>query len=843
MVTTALRETWSRKRRLGGTVFAVFLGVALLCGAFVLSDTLGRGIKGFFANNYNGVDVVVRSATTLGSGPNPTRAPIPASLVRRVADVPGVDEARPVIDGYAQIVGPDGKAVTGNGPRTAGNWLGGSPLNPYRMYAGRPPRADGEVVIDKATAQASGLHAGSRTTVLAPDPHPVTVTGIVTFGASDAFGGSSYVGFDLAAAQRYLARPGQVSSIDVRADGGIGKAALAARIAGELPSGVQAVPGTVAAEEATRTVDEEFLSTFKTVLSALAALSLLVAVFSIFNTQTILTAQRARESALLRAIGASRRQIFAAAIAESAIVGAAASALGIGGGLGIAYALKGIFAGMNLTLPGSGLAVRADGVLIAFAVGVLVTVMAGLIPARRASRVAPLAAVRDMSAAAIRPGRGRTWAGASALLFAVGLITVGLTAGRALPAAVGAILGVGAAITIGPVAAGPAVRMVTGAFGRRRNSTARLAGRNAQRDPHRVSSAATALLVGTALVAGATVLAASLRASRDDSVAGTLRADLVISPANANGAPASLSPQVAQVAQRTPGVTNAAAVGTGTLRLAGDATSATVVDPTRLSGLLDLGVHAGGTDAVHGNVIAVRHSLADDRGWHVGSAVPVRFPDGHTVTARIGAEYTGRGLVSDVVIAPATWSAHSAQQRASSVLVDVAPSTDIGQVQDRLAVALKPYGEPPVRDRAGFIDASSAQIGMALNLVYAMLALAVLIAVLGIANTISLSVFERTRELGLLRAIGLTRRQTRTLVRVEAVIVAALGSLAGVVLGALGGAAVVASTDSAALHRLAVPAGPLIVILLGGALSGVLAAARPARRAARLDVLSALAAT
>jgi putative ABC transport system permease protein len=384
MLKISLRETWARKRRLLGTVFAVFLGVSLLSGTFVLSDTLGRGIKGFFADSYGGVDVVVRSSEQLGNGPTAVRSPISDDLVAQVAAVPGVLEAQPVISGYAQIVGTDGKAVTGNGPRGGGNWLGSSPLNPYRIAAGHAPHANDEVVIDKATADSSGLRPGTRTSVLSPSPHPVTIAGVAKFGQSDAFGGASYVGFTLPAAQQYLAKAGMVSSIQVRAAEGVSANALVDRVTAEVPQGLQVITGSAASDEATDSVNDEFLSLFRTVLSGLAGLSLLVAIFSIFNTQSILAAQRTRESALLRAVGASRRQVFSGAIGEAAVVGVVASALGIGGGILLTFGLKGIFASMNLTLPGSGLELRPTGPLIAFGVGVLVTVLASLVPARRA---------------------------------------------------------------------------------------------------------------------------------------------------------------------------------------------------------------------------------------------------------------------------------------------------------------------------------------------------------------------------------------------------------------------------------------------------------------------------
>ena len=842
MIRLALRETWSRKRRLGGTLFAVFLGVALLSGTFVLSDTLGQGVKGFFADSYGGVDVVVRADQLIEDGPVPARSPLPESLVDTVRTVPGVAEAAPVVSGYAQIIGSDGKAVSGNGLRTGGNWLGAGPLNPYKLATGRGPSADGEVVIDKATADSSGLHPGSRTAVLTPEPHPVTVVGVARFGRADALGGNSYVGFSLAAAQRWLGRPGQVSTIQIRAEDDVTQQTLAARIARLVPDSVDAVTGAAATTEATQVVDDEFLSAFRSVLAGLAALSLLVAIFSIFNTQSILAAQRTRESALLRALGASRKQVFAGALSEAVVVGVVASTLGVAGGILITLGLKGIFAGMNLTLPGSGLSVQPGMMLIAFGVGVLVTALASVVPARRASAVAPLAALRAVESNAVRPSRRRTVAGAAALIGGVTAAMGGLFTSNAVAAAVGALVVVSAVIVLGPALSGPTVRALAAPWARRRGSAAQLASRNARRDPHRVSGAATALLVGTALVAFATVLAGSLRASADDSVAGVLRADLVISPANANGAAASLSPDVAIAAGRTPGVADAAALGEGTAVLGGASTTMTVADPAGLRGLADLGVRSGSAENLAGASIAVRTDFASDRGWRVGSAVPIVYPDGHRGRVTVRALFAGQGLVAGVIVPSATWTEHSPQPRVANVLIRADESVSIADVKRRLGAALTPFGQPPVRTGAEYIDTASSTISTALNLVYVMLALAVLIAVLGIANTISLSVFERTRELGMLRAIGFTRRQTRTTVRIEAVLVAALGSIAGVVLGALSAVVVISTSTTNALHELSVPTPPLAIVLFGGVLSGVIAAARPARRAAHLDPLAAIAA-
>ncbi|WP_020669505.1 FtsX-like permease family protein [Amycolatopsis nigrescens] len=843
MLRLALRETWARKRRLAGTMFAVFLGVALLSGTFVLSDTLTRSVNQSLSDTFSGISVVVRSSQALDPSPRPDRSTLPAELVTAVAAVPGVAEAAPVIGGYAQILGRDGRAALGDGFRVGASWIGETPLNNYRLAEGRSPAADHEVVIDRSTARAVGLTLGTSTTVLAPEPHPVTVVGIATFGSADGFLGSSYVGFTLAAAEKHLGKPGQVSNIFVHAQPGVAKADLAASISAVLPPGVQAVVGSEASAEATGVINEGLLVNLNLVMSGLAALSLLVAIFSIYNTQSILTAQRTRELALLRAVGASKRQVLLGALGEAGIVGAVAALFGLGGGLLLTLGLKGAFAGFNVMLPGSGLVVRPAGLLISFAAGVLATVLAGLVPALRASRVAPLAALRDVEARAANPGGARAPIGLGLLGFGV-LGVVGSMAGLGVvTGGVGVLLVVAGAIALGPIAAGPAMKYFSAPFGARRGAPLDLAVRNAVRDPHRVAGAATALLVGTLLVTLATVLAGSLRASLDAAAAGSLRADLVISAPGANGATSGLGTGVVTAVRHGDGVGKAAALGTGRVLAGGAGQAVTVADPGQLDGLVEFEFRSGDPAGLHGDAVAVRQAFAEERGWRSGDTVPIGFPDGATVHTPIAAVFAAPGLVRDVVLPPETWAAHNGQQGASEVLVDLQPGADRARTISALEHAMRAFGDPPVRDRQEYIDSETEAVGTALNLVYAMLALAVLIAVLGIANTVSLSVFERTRELGLLRAVGLTRGQTRTTVRSEAVLMSVFGSLGGVLLGCLAGAVTVLSANSILLTQLELPVLPLVIILIAGALSGVLAAARPASRAARLNVLTAISAS
>ncbi|MBO0817399.1 MAG: FtsX-like permease family protein, partial [Actinobacteria bacterium] len=389
MIAVTIRQLMAHKRRLTGVVAAVGLGVAFLAGALTLGDTLNRNFTQLFSTATSGISAVVRSATTVGGGINDPRPPVPGSLVATVRRVPGVAAAQPSITGTAVLLGSNGKPVGGIGPpRTAGNWIADPSLTPYRLAAGRAPRGFREVVIDRGAAAGGKLTIGSVTTVLTPAPVRVRVTGLATFGSADSFGGAPFTAFSLAGAQRYLtSRPGAVSTIEVSAARGVSPGTLVTRLDRVLPPGVQAISGTELTQQNLSALSSAFLSALRIFLVIFAGIALLVAAFSIASTFGILAAQRTGEAALLRAVGATRRQIFAGVLAEALAVGAVGSGLGVLGGLGIAALLKGLFDSFGFALPAAGLVVSAGSVLVSLVAGIVVTVAVSIVPAVRASRV------------------------------------------------------------------------------------------------------------------------------------------------------------------------------------------------------------------------------------------------------------------------------------------------------------------------------------------------------------------------------------------------------------------------------------------------------------------------
>ncbi len=848
MLRVSLKTLWAHKRRLAGTVLAVLLGVAFLAGTLVLSDTLRSSIDQFFVTANQGTDVVVRNATKVDDRPGGPRDLIDQRVADQLRQLPGVAVAEPAVTGFGELVGHDGKAVTGRGPRQAGSWVPDPQINPYRLVEGRAPSADDEVVINRGAAKDGGLHVGDTTFLLTPDRVRVKVVGIATFGTADAFGGTSFTAFTLHGAQLHVTKqPGRVSTISVRATPGVSQQDLLGRARGVLPPGVEALTGTQLTQENIVDLDTAFLNFFRSFLTVFAAIALLVATFSIYNTFSILVAQRTRESALLRALGAERGQVLGAVVVEALLIGVVAAAAGIGGGLGIASGLKGVFAGFGVPLPASGLVLSGATVAISLAAGVAVTLIAGVVPALRASRVAPLAAFRDTMTGRGGPAASRRRTVAGFVLTGAGVaVTLAAVAaggsdggGVTARAGLGALLCLAGIVVLGPVVARPLSRLIGAPLPRLRGITGVLARQNAMRNPRRTAGTAAALMVGVGVVTLFTVFAASLRASIDDNVAGSFQGDLVVTPGDFGS---TLSPRLASDTAKLPEVQSATGMGSGTALIGGASQQVSVADPAGLGQVLQLRVVQGSLKALGNGNLAVSEKTAEDQGWRLGGTVPVTFGDGATGGFTIAAIYQARDVVGNYLMAPTAWAPHTAQNLDQEVFVVLRNGVDPAAGKAAVERVAAAYGGPPVLDRGEYIDSLSGIVTTLLGVVYVMLALAIVIALMGIANTLSLSVHERTRELGLLRAVGQTRGQLRAMIRWESVIVALFGTAGGIGLGLfLGWALVQAGARQFDIGTFSAPAEQVAIVLVVGALAGVLAGLRPARRAARLNPLQAIA--
>ncbi|MEU3842834.1 FtsX-like permease family protein [Streptomyces sp. NPDC028635] len=838
----------AHKRRFAGTFLAVFLGVAFLAGTLVMGDTLRASFDSLFGSATAGTDAVVRSAdaiTTPGESQG-VRQPVRADLVQRIEGVPGVAAAAPNIQGAGQLVGSDGKPVGGQGPPTlAGNWITDPRLNPYRLAEGRAPRNPGEVVVNRGAAEKGGLHLGDTTVLRTPDPVRVRIVGLATFGGADGMAQVTFTGMTQADAEKYLtARPGEAASIQVRAVPGVSRRRLVDRLAPVLPHGVEAITGQEAAQENTDMISSQFLTLFTTFLLVFSGVALLVATFSIHNTFAIVVAQRSRENALLRALGASRRQVTAGTLAEASAVAVAASLAGLAGGIGIAAALGALFPAIGFPFPDGGLVIGALSMTLPLVVGVLVCLGSALLPAVRAGRTAPLAALRETAVDTSGASRPRAVAGAALIALATATTLTGvLLVPSVWLAGAGAVLALAAFVVLGPVAAGVAVRLLGSPFDRLRGVTGALAGRNALRSPKRTAATAGALMIGVAVVSLFTVFGASLKATMDQTVSRSFAGDVAVSTPSFGAGGSGLSPELAPAIARLPEVDTAVGLGRGVARVDGEGRALTVTDPAALARAFDLGTVRGDLRDLGSDGIAVTRAEADRQGLKPGDTAQLTFTDGRQQPFTVRAVYGQSELAGDYVITRAAWAPHRTQDSDRLVAVSFKDgvSTERGEAAVRKVAAQ--YGEPEVQTRDEYARSSAGGIDMMLSLVYALLALAVLIALLGIANTLTLALHERTRELGLLRAVGQTRGQLRAMVRWESVLVAAFGTAGGLGLGAFLGWVLVRASDGASdsAFAFALPPGRLAVVALVGLAAGALAGLRPARRAARLDVLRAIA--
>ncbi|MEV6748638.1 FtsX-like permease family protein [Streptomyces sp. NPDC051080] len=836
----------AHKRRFAGTFVAVLLGVAFLTGTLVMGDTLRASFDTMFTNANAGTDAVVRGADviTVAGETRGTRQPVSTALVKRIERTPGVAAAAPDIQGAGQLIGADGKPIGGQGPPTlAGNWIDDPELNPYRLAAGRAPAAPGEVVINRGAADRGGLRIGDTTVLRTPDPVHVRIVGLATFGGQDGMGQVTYTAMTQADAEKYLTpKPGEASAIQVRAGPGTGQRELVDALRPVLPKGVEAITGQAAAAENRDMISGAFLGVFTTLLLVFSGIVLLVATFSIHNTFAIVVAQRTRENALLRALGAARRQVVVATLVEATAVAVIASAAGLAGGIGIAAGLQALFPAVGFPFPDGSLVIGAVSLLLPLAVGVLVCLGSALLPAVRAGRTAPLAALRESAADDSGASRPRAVTGLVLLVASVGAALGGTLAPSVWLSAAGAVAALAAFVILGPVAATYAVRTLGAPLGRLRGVTGGLARRNALRSPRRTASTATALMIGVAVVSLFTVFGASLKATMNRTVDRSFAGDVAISAPAFGAGGSGLSPRLAPAVGRLPQVATAVGLGKGVAEVDGSGRALTVTDPAALGRVFDLGRVDGSLTGLGTNGIAVSAAEAAERGLRPGSPVRLTFTDGARQDFTVRAVYDRPELAGDYVITRRAWAPHRAQDSDSLIAVSFAPGVSTADGRAAVAKTAAAYGNPDVQTRGEYAKSSAGAIDMMLTLVYALLALAVLIALLGIANTLTLALHERTRELGLLRAVGQTRSQLRSMVRWESVLVAAFGTAGGLLLGGFLGWVLVEASAGDTAVAFDLPPLRLLAVALVGIAAGALAGLRPARRAARLDVLRAIAA-
>jgi len=838
------KNLYAHKLRLALTALAVVLGVAFMAGTFVLTDTIKHDVGGLFKQTTSGYDVVVRAKTPYsvtagaggggGGGFSNNRPLTPESVLATVRSTQGVAVADGSAQGELSLAQPNGKLIKSKGgaPTLGFAWVPDHELSSLVLRSGRAPTTSGELVIDAATAKSAHLSVGSHVTVIgnAP-PEPFTVVGIVGFGKNDTIAGASIVAFDTATAQRLVGKPGYFTQIDVKAAKGTSTPQLIATLTARLPKGYEAVTSATVAQEGASVLDT-FINRLNDFILAFALIALFVGAFLIFNTFGILVGQRTRELALLRALGASRRQITTSVMAESFVTGLFGSFIGLVVGIllagGLLAALKSV-----LDLGSSSLEILPRTIIVALVVGTLVTVVSALGPSLRASRVAPVAAMRDDATIADASLRVRATIGV--IVLAVGLVV--LAAGLFAHGGI-AIVGLGAAVTfIGvamlvPFVASPLARTI-GAPLTLTGVTGRLGMENAARNPRRTSATAAALMIGLAVVAAIATLGSSATASFSALFNHSFKADYVIT-ASQNSFPTTAEGAV----RSAPGVTLFSPY-TEVQWHQGNATKMmAAIDPVTGPKLVDIEMVTGSTVALANNEILVDNTVAKNDHLHVGSTLPMGFASTGVKTYTVGGTYKTNQFLDNYLGSTAIATANTNQPMDEALLVSVAnpsPAADAA-----LGKALAAYPELTVKTGAQFKADQEKQVQGFLRFVYVLLGFSIVIALIGVINTLALSVLERTREIGLLRAIGMVRRQVRTMIRGEAVVVSVLGAILGLVLGIGFGTAIVKALSGDGIGTLVIPISTIVVVLILAGLFGILAAVFPARRAARLDVLQAV---
>ena len=841
------RVTWKglvgHRLRLVLTLLAIALGVGLVAGSYVFTDTLNRVFDDLFSESFAGIDVQVRSESDEDLGfALPER--LDEGLVETVRGVEGVEAAVGNIAGLLTLIRPDGEVVGGQGPPTlGGSWS--DVASPITVREGSPPDTAGEIGIDGATAAREGIEVGDTVQVVATErPRSFVVSGLVGLGGSDSFGGATFVVFDFATAQEVLDARGEVDAISVVADPGIEAEELVERLQPRLPDGVEAVTAQTAAEEQLATFKQalDFLNTFLLVFGFVA---LFVGAFLIQNTFQIMVAQRTRELGLLRAVGASRSQVTRLVLGEAGLVSLVASGVGVLFGIGLAAAIRVAFETFGGDLPTAELQIRPRTILVALGAGTAVTVVSALVPARKAGAVPPVAAMRSAFARPAGGGlRRRAIGGSAVVALGAGTAASGLAGwwesvpGIALVGAGAGAAFIGLAI-LAPTFARPLGRTLGAPLPALLGPTGRMARENAVRSPRRTAATASALMIGVALVGLVTILAATIRATTDAIVADRFRSDLVVTSTGFGGA--GLSPALADTLTTVPEVELVTRIRRGPVKIGEDITFAAASDLQTVERSVRFEVVAGSLADVTGDTVAVSEEAAADGGWSVGDRIGVTFGRTGTVPLEIAAVYVAEGPGADLYLDLETWEENFVERSDDTLFVVLA--ADVDPAEGRIAVEEVAAGFPgsTVLDQTEFRDQAISQLDSFVLLLFALLTLALVIGFVGIANTLLLSVHERTREIGLLRAVGMTRRQLRRMVTWEAVIISTFGAVVGTAVGLLFAWGVVTALGDESDLVFTIPAIQLVLAVVAAGGVGVLAAVYPAHRAARLDVLRAIA--
>lgn len=849
MLHVTLKGLMAHKLRLALTALAVVLGVAFMAGSLVLTDTIRSVFDNLFAEVNSGVDAVVRQQETFeGQFGQSQRGRVTQETLDLVEDVPSVKAAEGQVAGPAALADENGDLIgnpAGGAPTLAFNWSTVPELNQFTLVDGSPPEGR-QIVVDKGTADDNDLGVGDPLRVLTQaGSEEFTISGIATFGESNSLAGANIVLFETSVAQELVGKPGKFEQIAVVGQDGVSQQQLVQDLRQVLPDGTEAISGAAITKENQDDISASlgFITTF---LLIFAGIALFVGSFIIYNTFSIIVVQRSREMALLRAIGAGRRQVLGSVMLEAVIVGLLASAVGVGAGIALAFGLKAAFAGLGLDLPASGAVVKSGTIIVSMIVGTVITVVAAIFPARKAAKVPPIAALRDVAHDTSAGSLARRILGLLLGLAGIGFLVKGLSADKASTLGIGLLFLFLAVATLGPVIAVPVSKVLAWPIPRIKGITGVLARENAVRNPKRTASTAAALMIAVTLIGFITIFADSAKASVDQSIDQNFNGDFVIDSQTfgQGGLPVSMAEELNQL----PEVQAAAGVRISQAQIAFGAELIAGVDPSTMFQVVDVGDVQGDLSALRReDAVALSQDQAEEFGLGLGDTINVRFPANQEVKAfEIVALYERNDAINvnlplDYLFGLPAYEANVEDQYDTSVIVELADG--VSQADGRRAVesVTDDYPLAKVQDQAELKASQAQQINQFLALIYLLLGLAVIIAFIGIINTLGLSIYERTRELGLMRAVGMSRRQLRSSIRWEAVIIALLGTLLGLILGVVFSWSLIQVLESQGFNTFRLPLGQLLLLAIIAAGLGVLMAAWPARRAAKLNVLDAIA--
>ncbi|MGI5426323.1 ABC transporter permease [Streptomyces sp. CA-179760] len=839
MFRTALRNVFAHKARLLMTVLAVMLGVAFVSGTLVFTNTISDAFQKSSAKGFDQVDVAMTADYQDAEGDRVGKLhDLNQAVLGKSERVPGAASAIGVVQGFTAIADKDGKLI-GEGFQSQGGNYWGAQDPRYPLASGHAPKGPGEILIDSETAKRAGYEVGDtvRMSVDGPVLTP-KISGIFTTDDGNVAAGGSLTLFDTATAQKVLGKPGVYDQIVVKAKPGVSQTALKAELDKAMPEGtVATTTGRQLADDQAESISRS-MSGMQTALLVFAGIALFVGTFIIANTFTMLVAQRTKELALMRAVGASRRQVTRSVLIEAFVVGAVAAVTGLVAGIGIGAGLRSLMGSFGGTVPDGPLVVKPATIVAALAVGILVTMLAAWLPGRRAAKIPPVAAMNSLHAKATTKSLVlRNTLGALLSAAGVAVVLVASTMDGSdgqMPMGFGAVLLIIGVFVLTPLlsrpliaAAAPLLRV----FG----VSGKLARQNSVRNPRRTAATASALMIGLTLITGMTVMAGSLQQAIEKMASSSVKADYVVSMANGNP----LSPDVEQKLRQTDGVSATSPMLNAESRIDGQSEYLTGVNGAAIGELAGPKVDSG-SFKVGGNQVVVDGETAKIYGWKAGSSFSASFEDGEKQKLTVAGTYESNEFLRGILLDEKVLAPHVSDPYNMKVMVKTSDGPS-GATQDKLEKALGTNPAIKVQDKQDITNEIAQMFTLMLNMVYGLLAMAVIVAILGVINTLAMSVFERSQEIGMLRAIGLDRKGIKRMVRLESLVISLFGAVLGIGLGVFfGWAAGELLATKMATYELVLPWARMGLFLLLAATVGVLAALWPARRAARLNMLEAI---